>query len=497
MRENSPIISEAHRHSVETRIATRVLLGALLIGGLGALFYARHDLTLSHYDARAHLLVARRILDSLTPGWRQIGAVWLPLPHLVAMLPVQWDWAYRTGYPIVVISIAILAAGLAGLSAYLYKLTGSRWAAAIAPALILLNPNVLYLQSTPMTEALLIGFMLLALLSVHAWTVDATPARTHRAGLLLAALMWTRYEGWCVAIGLILIATWSRLRARASLPWGLAGYACAAVTLFMLLSWTSTGHWFVSSGFFVPDNPALHRPLVAFAQVVRALTDLGSPAVLIIAAVGLGLIVWQLLQGQWSPAPLPLALVAAAALPWFAFFSGHPLRVRYMVPLIPATAVLSAIAIARIGGRWQPLGAMLLVGLACIERPPLDLTAPMVQEAQWETPFRLKREEVTRQFLPIYDDTPILASMGSLGHYMQESSHAGLALKNFLHEGNGDLWQAALQFPRRHVRWILMEERAEGGDMLAALSRSRPDFLQGFSRTAEGGGLVLYRRDDR
>jgi hypothetical protein len=70
-------------------------------------------------------------------------------------------------------------------------------------------------------------------------------------------------------------------------------------------------------------------------------------------------------------------------------------------------------------------------------------------------------------------------------------------LKNFVHEGNGDLWQAALQSPRHHVRWILMEERAEGGDMLAGLARSRPDFLQGFSKAADGGGLVLYRRDDR
>ena len=61
------------------------------------MFYARLDLTLSHYDAKAHLVVARRILDSLTPEYSQIGAVWLPLPHLLDMLPVQSDAMYRTG----------------------------------------------------------------------------------------------------------------------------------------------------------------------------------------------------------------------------------------------------------------------------------------------------------------------------------------------------------------------------------------------------------------
>mgnify|MGYP003343621282 CR=1 FL=1 len=33
----------------------------------------------------------RGIADSLTPSWEQIGAVWLPLPHLLNMLPVQID----------------------------------------------------------------------------------------------------------------------------------------------------------------------------------------------------------------------------------------------------------------------------------------------------------------------------------------------------------------------------------------------------------------------
>lgn len=117
----------------------------------------------------------------------------------------------------------------------------------------------------------------------------------------------------------------------------------------------------------------------------------------------------------------------------------------------------------------------------------------MVLEAQWETPFRLRRETVTRYLSAAYDGTPVLASMSSLGHYMQEASHDGFALRNFLHEGNGDLWQAALAAPVRHVRWMLAEERAEGGDVLAQRIRSEPLFSRGFTRVAEGGGLALYR----
>ena len=91
LRDNPASISRSNR------VFWSVALAAAILGGLAALVYARLDLTLSHYDARAHLVVARRVLDSLTPGWRQLGALWLPLPHLVNLVPVQGDFAYRTG----------------------------------------------------------------------------------------------------------------------------------------------------------------------------------------------------------------------------------------------------------------------------------------------------------------------------------------------------------------------------------------------------------------
>ncbi len=98
-----------------------------IVGTIAALHYHRLGLTLSHYDARGHLVVARRIIDSITPGWQQIGAVWLPLPHLLNAIPVQIDLFYRTGASAVAISIASFAvdrgARLRGSSG---TLTGSR-----------------------------------------------------------------------------------------------------------------------------------------------------------------------------------------------------------------------------------------------------------------------------------------------------------------------------------------------------------------------------------
>jgi len=67
-----------------------------------------------------HLIVARGSSDSITPGWQQIGAVWLPLPHLLNVVPVQIDLFYQTGASAVLISVlsfAIATSASRGLSA--------------------------------------------------------------------------------------------------------------------------------------------------------------------------------------------------------------------------------------------------------------------------------------------------------------------------------------------------------------------------------------------
>src|SRR5687767_483145 len=167
-----------------SRVTWLVTIVAAVVGVSAALYYASQDLTLSHYDARGHLVVARRVIDNLTPGWRQVGGVWLPLPHVLNALPAQLDWNYRTGLSGVLLSIAFLTLGLRALSEYLRRSTASWPIAAAIPLVILLNPNVLYLQSTPMTEALLFGLSLMALASVDRWLQGGDTAQTFRSGAL-------------------------------------------------------------------------------------------------------------------------------------------------------------------------------------------------------------------------------------------------------------------------------------------------------------------------
>ena len=168
-----------------------------------------------------------------------------------------------------------------------------------------------------------------------------------------------------------------------------------------------------------------------------------------------------------------------------------------MVPLIAMEAVGAGV-LAGIA-RWRAVriaAAVAVLGLVAYELRPLDASAPMVVEAQWDRPNGPVRATVTACLGSPASGEKIMASMGSLGHYMQEASHSGFAIRNFLHEGNGDLWLAALADPKPFADWVLIEEKAQGGDMLAKRSREHPEFLSGYSRVCEGAGLALYRRQN-
>jgi hypothetical protein len=487
---------------------------AAVAGTIVAVYYYRLDLTLSHYDARGHLVVARRIIDSITPGWQQIGAVWLPLPHLLNALPVQVDAWYQSGASAVAISIAAFAVAAGAIASIVLDLTGSRPAAVAAAAAFALNPNVLYLQATPMTEPLLLGLTTLAVAMLLRWCarLDADAAGQRRIGWVFALACLTRYEAWPVTAAALAAAGWARWR-QGEVP-ALAGRRVAAIAVYPLLatcgfvvfSRVVIGQWFVASGFFVPENHALGRPLVAAAQIWYGLSSMSGRFVLTIGAAGIvALIALGLARARWSPALTAVALAATSALPWLAFLQGHPFRIRYMTPLLVAEAVgvgcaagLASAAAAR-HRALNGFGAVALFAavFAAIgyDMRPLDAQAPMVLEAQWDRPNVPLRARVTACLGEFKPGQKIMASMGSLGHYMQETSRAGFALRDFLHEGNGDIWLAALaEGPRAFAEWVMIEEKAEGGDMLAVLARERPKFLEGYSRMCEGAGLVLYKR---
>jgi Dolichyl-phosphate-mannose-protein mannosyltransferase len=185
------------------------LLGALVF--LSAFWCFQHGYILYYGDAQAHLNISRSIVDSRTPGYDQLGTVWLPMLHVVCLPFVINDALWSSGLAgAIPVAICFVVAGLC-----LYLVARDFYQSSIAAAVVLacfaLNPNILYLASIPMTEVVFLAGLMLMLLALFRFR---TTQRKRFVLLSVAAVLsmsLTRYDGWFlipfVSLGFGLFAT--------------------------------------------------------------------------------------------------------------------------------------------------------------------------------------------------------------------------------------------------------------------------------------------------
>ena len=218
-------------------MAAVILSLTLLISGFAWWLFERGYI-LYWGDAQAHLNISRSILDSRQPGIDQLGTVWLPSLHLLALPFAQNDWLWRTGVAgtIPVAWCFVIAGTSLYLAArHLYQNAAS---AIVVLCCFALNPNVLYLSAIPMTETVFLAGLAVAFLALLRFA--KTPQQRYVALALCACwfMSLTRYDGWFlipfIALWLARAAPQHRMR--------LFVFFGAAASLVPLL-WIANSWW--------------------------------------------------------------------------------------------------------------------------------------------------------------------------------------------------------------------------------------------------------------
>jgi hypothetical protein len=237
--------SEAEAIQRETAL---VAWTALALGLVALAYCVRHGTLLLYGDAVAHLHIARRVFDSNTPGFRQLGSVWLPFPHIL-LLPFVWNMTWwQNGLAGACLSIPSYVLGCAGI----YRLA-RMWldtaAAIVVVSFYGLNPGLLYMATTAMTEPLFLAELIWAVLLIVQYeralaapilapsgmtnfraSTDGPPSPEPAedslasrlliaAGCVLVTAIFTRYDGWVYAAAAWLFATSALIAARARWTW--------------------------------------------------------------------------------------------------------------------------------------------------------------------------------------------------------------------------------------------------------------------------------------
>jgi hypothetical protein len=353
-----------------------------------------HGAMLNYGDAVAHLHIARRVFDSRTPRPSQLGSVWLPLPHILLLPFVQNYFWWATGLAAIIPSSLSYIASCVGL----HRLARN-WLdpapAAIALVFFALNPNLLYLQTTAMTEPLFLCEFVWIVVWLVEWRAalddeNSPVAQTNKFQVCIAAALvaaiFTRYDGWIIAfiawsgVGLTLLrhtAAGERKRLGAPAFWLASLAVIAAPLLWFLYNSVCFGDWlYFARGPYSahaielrtaapgpsPLHPGWHSPWVALLYYFKvseldsiapaASGNLWGNIVVALAALGaLGTwlteksaarrraLAWTFLL--WLPVPFYAWSVAYGSVPIF-FPSWWPYtwyNTRYGLELLPALAL--------------------------------------------------------------------------------------------------------------------------------------------------------------
>ncbi len=449
-----------------------------------ALCYARGWI-LYYGDAEAHLDIARRILDSRTPGYDQVGTVWLPLPHWL-MLPLVmrdplWFNALAGAIPS---ALAFIAGGLFFYGAA-RRAFSSPAAGLTAAALYALNPNTLYLQSTPMTESE--SFLWLAALLYFTVRFRDTQGfgSVIGAGLAACAGTLTRYEFWLMIPCAAAYLLWTARSRRIAAAFVFGAIASAGPLFWFFHNWWLSldplafyrGPWSARAIQGNADYPGRNDWRLAWLYYRTAAQLCAGPCLPLIALAGA--VAALLRRAFW---PLFLLLVPGALYVWSLYSGTVPIFIpalkpfsyyntRYGMAVLPLLAFAAAGLVALMPYRARAILAPLAIAAAVI--PWLVHPTP----SYWITWEESRVNSVARRawtrdtaaaLRPLYrTGAGILSSFGMQGVYRE----AGIPLRETFTGDNGVPFDAAVRRPELflHEEWVVA---LAGTDPQSAVNRA-------------------------
>jgi hypothetical protein len=486
------------RVSFEKRMP--LFLGIILsiISVCGFLYYYANGLGLAYNDARSHLDISRRVIENLKPGFAQLGSVWLPLPHVLMLFTIWNDFMWHSGLAGALPSmIAYVSTGLI-IYQFLRKIDVGMIGRLVGVFVFALNINVLYMQTTAMTELLLIVTMLAGIYELVKWHKE------ERLFYLVTSAFWImlstliRYDGWFLFIFAAGLVSWHVIKKY--------GYRTAegAFVFFCTLGGFGIALWFFWNQIIFHDPLYfIFGPFSANAQQEQleaagvlatkknfffsletywyAMVYNASLFTVLLSCYG-ALLFW------FDKRIAPAIRIASTMLltPLFfnvlALFFGHSVlfvqglsgnswfNVRYGLMMVPSLAIFSGYTVSRAHSlRFVIIGLLVFISFfsfmnkdaVTIDDARLGASGKNVSEVSgW------LRDHATQK------DGYVLISVASHDAIIFSS---GLPMKRFIHEGTGDYWKLATSSPEQYARWLIMRTN-DTNDMTFRILQGHPSW---------------------
>ncbi len=489
---------------------TSLFYPVLILGivcSLAANIFFYYVLT-SHFigfgDGWSRLNIARRIVDNLTPGIAQLGGVWLPFPQLLIVPFAAIDALYFRGIAGAFVNSPAYVASVVFMFLLIKNITGNKYAALIALLPYALNANLLYFQTTPMSEPLFLLGIVGAAYYFKRWYDSEKLLHIMFFGCFIMLASLTRYEGYMlVLIGVVVVIitlmhkkkSYAQVEGTTVLFLPLVFYG---IFLWCLYSWVIFGdplNWlqiysgsrsvvsgietqleqtYVSGSSFlaklVPQFKLLFDggivmsglmfiPLMIFA-IVHVAYGVYSRALrfcidtILLLLILLAPMLFLYVTGLRSSPPMefpPLHYVMTLFDTSYSF--GHEYNVRYGISALPFFTVVVAILLHRY---WSMiyiryvLICVFIVQVVCSTIPSVTVLYNFPQRlASFKTEQDNSDKDAVRQ---VYDGGHILIS--ALAHdAMMYRLHMPYA--TYIFEGTNKYWKHSVEKPHLYARFII------------------------------------------
>lgn len=504
---------------------------ASLVSVASLLHYLQGGQILMHGDAVAHINIARRVFDSLTPGPLQLGTVWLPLPHVLMIPFLLSDSMWQSGVGGSIPSMIAFVFGVMGIFRLVRGMLGPNtdsalaarlgaWAAALAYGA---NPDMIYMQATALTETLYLAFFVWAMVYfaefVRAIETGGSSESRHglrRCAYCIACAELTRYDGWflgglmAVVVGAMAVKRWDDRALRQTARRFLVGIVAAPV-LWLAYNAAVYGNALeFANGQYsaqaieqrvAAPNPGFHNISVAglyflkSAQMTMAVGNWGR--FWLLAAIAATLILarrlktqgWVILGLLWAPVAFYAASIAYGSVLlhvpiWWPFAIFNQ---RYGLELLPMFAVSAGVLVATGFARrtawptWTP--AVVAVALIVTSYAFVWKAGPLCwQEAvkSWE----IRRGMDTAIERAISGLRPGALFLMDISEHVGVMERRGIPLRHVVNSENQRLWkrpadpegiwERALADPGKYVDYVISFE----GDLVdRAVSRTNLTLL--------------------
>lgn len=477
-------------------------LGLTIISIVSYIIFLQNGLGLSYNDARSHLDIGRRVVEGLKPGAAQLGSVWLPLNHIL-MVPLIWnDWMWHTGLAGAIWNmLSFVGTGLV-IYQFLRHLNVSLIGRIVGIILFIANINTLYLQSTAMTEPLLLFTMTTSCYYLLLWHENTSVINLVKTAFWIMLATLVRYDGWFLlgVAGLLVLRhsyqTSSHLKTVSEKIARTEGLTVLFSTLALLgvVGWFGWNFLiFKDALYFIlgPFSAHAQQLVMESAGVLPTKWDIllslkvyfyalfYSSYTLPVLFAFIGYIAFwfdsQIKQENkfgslalWAPLIFNIiALYFGFSVIYVQGISGDTwFNIRYGIMLAPTISIFTGYLFDRAKNLRFVLflSLFLTLSIALYSKDAVSIDDARVGSSQKNV------SEVSGYLNTHAKDTPGFILISAASHDAIIFS-SGLPMKKFIHEGTGKYWESATTMPDRWARWIVMRTYDDADLVWKAVSR--------------------------